>query len=241
MQGITDQEADRRQAVLSYHLGVQQLQIGSYTEAMQRFHAATDALGESHLLWLRLAECAVELSCGTRAPCSKQIQSESDSHGMNGIEMRQQSQSKCNRQSKNGVSQDGEGEAHSKSNHEIDVRQPSNQKGSGSEDEREAQQSSSIDASARGSMQSDSGQTAVRQRSDSVNSGRTRATMCTPLDRPALLKSAVHSLEHASQLLSDRLRVCQSAETDQHEQLQQDLLQVSLSTLFLLRLLRYPF
>lgn len=57
--------SERRGAVLRYHLGLQRLQLGSYQEAIQCFQSASAVLGDSYLLWLRLAECAVELSCGS--------------------------------------------------------------------------------------------------------------------------------------------------------------------------------
>lgn len=196
MQGRTIQEADRQQAVLSYHLGVQQLHIGSYPEAMQRFHAASDALGDSHLLWLRLAECAVELSGGTSAVCSEQR--ESNCH----------SRSRNERENCHPVSQSAR-----------EPQRPSRSDSSTSKSER-------VDGSQTPVGQTSDSDTPIVQRSDGVENGGKLAVMCAPLERAALLMSAVHSLEHASPMLSDKLQACQSADLDQREQLQEDLLQV---------------
>ena len=58
------------QLVLLYHLGVQKLLLGQQRDALACFEGSRAALSTHYQLWLRLAECVVDISA-SRSDCSR--------------------------------------------------------------------------------------------------------------------------------------------------------------------------
>lgn len=59
-----------QQLVLLYHLGVQKLLLGQHRDALVCFEGSRATLSPHYQLWLRLAECVVDIST-SRSDCCR--------------------------------------------------------------------------------------------------------------------------------------------------------------------------